>query len=192
MSGMGLSFRERFRRAGQRVLQRPTDPRAHLFRIRVAARLPGAEPLQGALADMLSHCDPDHQWLHTLLDESRAHERLPTHVIDTFVRQAARGQRLPRVNSLATRWCVLAMPSLDVPARAQLCSVDDSRDLANHALPSILAGNEVVEREFLDHCEGASDTVAFMLARRRLHQERRELSPRWLEVAQVLQHGGGA
>lgn len=188
MNGNLLSIRKRFRRAGQRILQRPADLVAHAMRIRTAALLPGAEPLQGALADMLSSCDPDPERLAPLLDDIGARERLPAHVLRGFTQQADSGQRLPRVNTLATRWSVLAMPSLDVPAHAQLCSTDDSRDLASRALPAMLAGDQAVEEEFLAHCEGARDTLAFMLARRRLRQEGRALSPRWEAVADVLQH----
>lgn len=188
MSGVVLSIRERFRRAGRRVLQQPSDPLAHQVRIRIAAMLPGAEPLQGALADMLCHCQPDHGRLQELLDKVEAAQRLPAHVTDAFLAQAASGDRLPRVNSLATRWCVLAVPSLDVPARSQLCSVDDSRALVARVLPSLLAGDAAAESDFLEHCQGARDALAFMLARRRLHRAGRDLSPRWQDVADTLHY----
>lgn len=192
MTAEALSARERFRLAGRRVLRAPGERAAHLQRVRAACALPGAEPLQGALADLWHACAPDASAGAALLAEPALQGRLAPFVARGFARQAASGQALPRVSTLATRWSVLAAPSLDVPPRALLCGVDDARALAAEAVPSLLAGDAAAEQAFLDHCEGAGDSMAFMLARRALLRAGRTLSARWAEVSVALQQEVGA
>ena len=84
---------------------------------------------------------------------------------------------------------MLVAPSLDVPRRAILCSVDDSRRIAAEAVPALLAGDTQAEQDFLAHCEGAGDSLAFMLARRALTRAGRTLSPQWEAVSLALQDG---
>ena len=191
MTAEALSARERFRLAGRRVLRAPGERAAHLQRVRAACALPGAEPLQGALADLWHACAPDASAGAALLAEPALQGRLAPFVARGFARQAASGRALPRVSTLATRWSVLAVPSLDVPPRALLCGVDDSRALAAAAVPALLAGEATAEEAFLAHCEGAGDSLAFMLARRALQRAGRPLAPRWAEVSLVLQQTTG-
>lgn len=187
--GQTLSDRGRFREAGRRVLRTPEDGPTHLERARRAGALDGAEPLQGALADMLVACAPDAPALEQALAEPAARGRLAPFVVEALRAQVRSGKRLPRVNTLATRWSVLAMPSLDVPPRALLCSVDDSRAVASAALAPMLAGDHAAEQAFLTHCVGANDTLAFMLARRELTRQGRAMSPAWDKAMQTLQSG---
>lgn len=175
-----------FRQAGRRVLRTPTDWLVHHSRVRAACALEGSEPVQGALADMLSACDPD-PMLAIELSDRDVSRRLAPFVLKAFEEQVHSEQRLDRVTPLATRWCVLAMPSLDVPRRALLCGVDDSRAIAAHAVGPMLGGDEVVERAFLAHCVGAGDTLALMLARRIMLRNRRELSESWHQAMMHLQ-----
>ena len=186
------SPRERFRRAGRAVMRDPADRQAHEERVRAAMALDGAEPLQGALADLWHACPPSPDAAAALLALPALQGRLAPPVARAFAAQAASGQPLPRVGRLATRWSVLAMPSLDVPPRALLCGVDDSRALAAAAVPALLAGDAAAEAAFLAHCEGAGDSLAFMLARRALQRAGRPLPPRWAEVSLVLQQATGA
>ena len=116
-------------------------------------------------------------------------ERLAPFVARDFLALAERRERLLRVSPLATRFSVLTMPSLDVPQRALLVGVDDSRELAAQAIPALLAGDDEAEAAFLHHCEGAGDSLAFMLASRALTRAGRPLSRRWSEVSMVLQRG---
>ena len=180
--------RARFRLASRRVLQAPGDLALHRQRALYACALPGAEPLQAALVDLLVGCDPDPTRFAALLDDTQAVVRLPRFVIDTLRTQVEAGWRLPSVHRLATRWCVLASPSLDVPERARLCNADDSRAIAAAVLPALLAGDEEAEGQFLAHCIGARDTLALFMAWRDLQRARRSLSARWDEVAGILQH----
>ncbi|MDO5625979.1 MAG: hypothetical protein Q4G71_14985 [Pseudomonadota bacterium] len=182
-----LSARERFRQHGRQVLRVPADAAAHEARVMAACALPGTEPVQGALADMLHACQPDAaftQLMQRLLRRPAVAERLAPFVVRAFAALADRGQRLPRVTPLATRFCVLAMPSLDVPRRALLVGVDDAR-----AIAALLAGDAAAEDAFLAHCEGAGDALAFMLVRRALAREGRALPARWDAVSAVLQNG---
>lgn len=184
---MARTASERFRSSGRRVLRNPANRRAHEARVAAASRLEGTEPLQGALADLLHGCAPDAARSCRMLQQPRIASRLAPVVAASFLLQARSSRRLPRVTPLATRYCVLAMPSLDVPERALLCSVDDSREIAATAIPLLLAGDDEVEAAFLAHCEGARDTLAFMLARRALLRLHPDLPARWQDVASRLE-----
>lgn len=186
-----LPARDRFREAGRAVLRHPSDLRHHEARVLVACEFDGSEPLQGALADLLHACAPDADGHGALLLRASVNERLPAHVCEALFRQVRSKARLPAANALATRWSVLASPSLDVPRRAMLCSVDDARAIAARAIPALLAGDANTEQAFLAHCEGAGDALAFMLARRALTRQGRVLSPRWDAVLELLQPGVG-
>ena len=189
MSQHGLSARERFRQAGRRVLNAPADAALHAQRVDAALALEGAEPLQGALADWLHGCAPDADNFQPVLARADIRPRLAPFVWQALQEQAASGHKLPAASTWATRWSVLVAPSLDVPRRAILCSVDDSRRIAAEALPLLLAGDAQAEQDFLTHCEGAGDSLAFMLVRRALTREGRALSPQWEAVSLALQNG---
>ena len=64
------SPRERFRRAGRAVMRDPADRQAHEERVRAAMALDGAEPLQGALSDLLHGCLPHPDRTRRLLGDS--------------------------------------------------------------------------------------------------------------------------
>lgn len=185
----GLSARQQFRQAGRRVLNAPADLALHEQRVNAALGLEGAEPLQGALADWLHGCAPDASRFQALQHERRQ-PRLNVGTRQQGLQaQAASGRKLPAASAWATRWSVLVAPSLDVPRRALLCSVDDSRRIAAEALPALLAGDAQAEQDFLAHCEGAGDSLGFMLVRRALTREGRALSPQWEAVSLALQNG---
>ena len=184
-----LTARERFRQAGRVVLRQPDDPHLHAARVDVACDLEGAEPLQGALADLLHGCAPDVARHGALLARPAVRARLAPHVGEALRRCAGNGQRLAAANAFATRWSVLTSPSLDVPRRALLCSTDDARVIAARAIPMLRAGDAQAEDDFLAHCEGAGDALAFMVARRALTREGYALSARWEAVSAALQQG---
>lgn len=188
MTGHLLSARERFRQAGRRVLRAPHEGAVHRARIAAACALEGAEPVQGALADFWHACLPAPTLAQAVLAAPAVRERLAPFVASALLEQARSGQPLPRVTVLATRWCLLASPSLDVPSRAVLCGVDDSRAMAADAVPAMLAGDEAVEMAFLAHCVGARDVLAFMLARRALLRQGQRLTARWEAAMADLQH----
>lgn len=187
-----LPVRERFRQAGREILRHPGDRQRHEVRVLMACELDGTEPLQGALADLLHACAPDAAWHRALLSRASVGQRLPAHVCSALLRQVQSTKCLPATNALATRWSVLASPSLNVPRRAVLCSVDEARTLAARAIPTLLAGDADTEEEFLAHCEGAGNTLAFMMARRALTRQGRVLSKRWDTVLESLLRAGGA
>ncbi len=189
MPSRELSAREQFRQHGRRVMDAPAQLDAHEARVLAACALPGVEPVQGALADMLYACPPQSARAARLLHNPLVAQRLPAFVARALVAVAASGRQLPAVSSLATRYSVLAMPSLDVPRRAVLVGVDDSHELAARVVAAIHAGDFVAEEEFLDHCLGAGDSLAFMLARRSLLREGKVLSKRWDAVSKSLQNG---
>lgn len=184
-------MRERFRQAGRDVLHHPHTRHGHEARVLIACELDGIEPLQGALADLLYACAPDAAWHLALLSRASVDQRLPAHVCSALLRQVHSAARLPATNALATRWSVLASPSMDVPRRAVLCSVDEARMLATEAIPALLTGNANAEEAFLMHCEEAGDSLAFMMARRVLTRHGRVLSARWDTVLNRLLAGDG-
>ena len=189
MTDSPLSLRVHFRQTGRDVLREPADRKRHEARVMAACELHGAEPLQGAMADLMCGCKPQALASTRLLRHPRVVERLAPFVARAFRALADQGARLPRVSPLATRYSLLTAPSLDVPRRALLCGVDDSRALAARAIPALLAGDAEAEDAFLDHCEGAGDSLAFMLASRALAQAGVPQSQRWLEVFVGLQNG---
>lgn len=191
-AGQQARAREQHRQAGRAVLRTPGNWVAHEAHVTAASALDGMEPLQGALVDLLYACQPAPARMAQLLQRPPIAERLTPFVAQTFAMLVQRGRGLPRVTPLATRYCVLATPSLDVPARALLCGVDDSREIATAAIPFLMLGDMGVEDAFLSHCEGARDTLAFMLARRALTREGFVLSDRWNALALALEQGGSA
>lgn len=186
MNIQSLPPREQFRLLGQQIMRCPTDIALHKQRIEQSLSMAGAEPLQGVLADML-YAVAGEKETEDWINQPNVANRLPILLHQRFLKQLASKRRLPRVSALATRWSVLVTPSLDVPARAILCGSDDSRALAAEAIAAILVGVEDAEIEFLAHCEGANDTLAFMLVRRALIKEGKTLSPHWDSMMMTLQ-----
>lgn len=180
------SAREAFRRASRAVCAAPADAQRHAERVDAALVLDGAEPLQGALVDWLRGCVLRWDRVRALLQRADVRQRLAPFVVAALTEHLNAGRRLPPASAWATRWSVLVAPSLDVPQRAVLCSVDDSRRIAAAALPVLLAGDAVAEHEFLTHCEGARDALAFMLVRRGLLREGQLLSASWDAVSAAL------
>ena len=193
-----VSARLAFRAAGRRVLRTPQDGAAHAARLQAACALAGAEAAQGALADWLYACPDQGRAQTEALQQAAVQRSLGAVVWRQLLRHVARqlrqpqAQTLPRVHVLATRWSVLLQPSSDVPQRALLCGADDSQVVATAAVAAVLAGGVEQETAFLAHCVGAQDSLAFMLARRRLQRAGFALSPAWQEAMQALQQGGRA
>lgn len=176
-----------FQRAGRRVLAAPEVHAHHQARIAAAMQMPGSEALQAAVADMLYACPPEPELFAKLMASPDMTQRLPAHVHAALCVVAQSGTCLPRVTRWATRWCILATPSLDVPRRALLCGTDDSRTLAAAALHAILAGDMQAENEFLEHCQATFDTLAFMLVRRDLLKRKLVLGRRWIQASTMLE-----
>lgn len=185
LSGHEIHERKQFRLLGRRILAAPDDFGLHRKRVASALRLGGAEPLQGALADMMFGCGPQSLWVQVTLATPAVRDRLAPLTLGSF-RSAGREDAFPRVSPLASRWSVLTTPSLDAPRRALRSGADDSRALAAEAVRSVLKGDAQSESEFLDHCAGAYDTLAFMLARRELAVRGHRVGSRWDDVAEAL------
>lgn len=183
-----LEARRQFRAVGRDVLYEPDNSAVHWRRISSALAMPGSEPLQGALADMLCACRPDKEVFRQRWQDWKLAQRLSILTARRIYAWAMTSDiPLPQVNRFATRWCVLASPALDGPRRSLLCGADDSRALAARAVEAQARAQSQDEEDFLDHCAGAHDTLAFMLARRTLLQRGVELGPRWFRVSAQLQ-----
>lgn len=167
------------------LLRDPANVGAHMARLHAALDLPGAEPVQGALADMYVALGSSAESLkRTGLQMVSA--RLSPHVVRWFTAQAG-SERLARITPLATRWSVLARPSADISTRARRCSVDDSRALADAVIQSVAAADTEAQQTFFHHCITCRDHMAFMLARRALLRMGATLPPDWESVSQQLE-----
>lgn len=182
--------RQAVRRHARRLLRDPGDVSAHLGRLHAALELAGAEPVQGALADLfVSFGEKDVALKRSALQMARS--RLAAHVVRWFDAQAAQ-PCLSRITPLATRWSVLARPSADISTRARRCSVDDSRSLAERVVVSFNSGDLPAQQAFLHHCVTCHDNLAFMLARRELLREGAVLPEDWEAVSRQLEEAGQA
>ena len=132
------SDRERFRLLGRKMLDKPDDADRHELRVLAGCALAGTEPVQGALADMLHACEPNAERFGRLLERPEVVSHLPAYVLQGFQALVKSGERIAKASPLATRYSVLATPSLDVPKRALLVSVDDSRTLAQRAVDAVV------------------------------------------------------
>jgi len=156
-----------------------------MARLRAALELPGAEPVQGALADLFGCFGAPHATLkRTALQLAQG--RLSAHAARWFEAQIGQSP-LPAINPLATRWSVLAHPSADISTRARRCSADDSRLLAGQAVRAFEAGDTTAQNEFLHHCVTCHDNLAFMLARRALRKSGAALPDDWEAVSLQLE-----
>lgn len=185
----GATARERFREAGRRVLRQPGESSAHAERVRAAIDMDGSEPVQGALADMLSACRQD---VAGLLAEPAIGARLGPYVLEQLQAACSDTRPMGPVSTLATRWSVLVSPSMDMPRRALLSGVDDARAAAATAVAGILAGDDEMEREFLAHCVATHDSLAFMLARRALMKAGHPLGTGWDKAMDAIGQGAMA
>lgn len=184
-----MQISEDFRRAGRNILSDPSRREWHEQRVHLGAAMMGDEPLQGALADMLVACVPNIERFEQLAKAIQLESRLPKWLVEKLQYYGSNSLRLPRINALATRFSVIAIPSMDVAERSLLCARDDSKNLASDFIKQIKQGDFREENAFLEHCEGAHDTLAFMLARREMIRAGWDLSGRWSEVSRRLENG---
>ena len=163
----------------------PGDPDAYMARLQAMLELPGAEPAQGALADLSSSFGTPHAALkRTALLLAKG--RLSAHAARSFEAQVGQAA-LAAINPLATRWSVLAHPSADISTRARRCSPDDSHLLAGQAVLAFEAGDQTAQNEFLHQCVTCHDNLAFMLAWRALRQSGSALPANWEAVSLQLE-----
>ncbi len=177
--------RRTMRRQARHLLRDSHNTEAHLARVHAALELPGAEPVQGVLADIFTSLGPNHAAFKrkTLV---MAIDRLSAHVASWFESQVPTPS-LPRISPLATRWSVLSIPSADISTRARRCSADDSRALAARAVLAIETSDAQGEQLFLHHCLTCHDNLAFMLARRQWLKNHTQLPEGWDAVSRQLE-----
>jgi len=185
-----LLARRAVRQHARRLLREPTDVSAHFARLHASLELPGAEPVQGALADLfVAFGEGGESLKRTALQMAR--DRLAVHATRWFDAQAGQG-RLSRITPLATRWSVLARPSADISTRARRCSADDSRALAEQVLRDVERGDAQGQQAFLHHCVTCHDNLAFMLARRSMLRLGAPLPDDWEAVSRQLEQARAA
>ena len=178
------------RRHARQLLRAATSVPTHMARLEAAIALPGAEPVQGVLADMFTALGADQaQVKRSALGLVRA--RLSAHVASWFESQID-APALPKISPLATRWSVLSIPSADISTRARRCSVDDSRALAALAIKAVEQSDAQGQQLFLHHCLTCHDNLAFMLARRQLLKLNADLPSGWGMVSSQLEQAMAA
>lgn len=182
-----LHVRREIRRHARSLLRNSRDVSAHMARLHVAMEMPGAEPVQGALADIFTSFGPEQtSFKRAALQMVRS--RMAQHVVRWFEAQTEAIQ-LERITPLATRWSVLAIPSADLSTRARRCSTDDSRVLAAQVVRAVELDDVSAQQAFLHHCLTCHDNLAFMLARRTLLRLSATLPPGWDVVSRQLEQG---
>lgn len=177
--------RRALRAAARSLRQQPSHTGAHFARLHAALSLPGNEPAQGCLADLFAAVGAEQSALKRAALELVAH-RLAPHVRHWFEAMQTEAA-LPRINPLATRWSVLAIPSADMATRARRVSADDSRALAAQAVAAVHAADRNAQEAFFHHCLTCHDNLAFMLARRQLLREGTAWPAGWDAVSAQLE-----
>ena len=177
--------RRLMRRCARQLLDDVSNVEIHMARIRAAISLPGAEPVQGVLADIFTSLGSD-QAKPKRAALALVRDRLNTYVASWFESQVD-APALPKISPLATRWSVLSIPSADISTRARRCSTDDSRVMAAGAIKAVEQGDAQSEQLFLHHCLTCHDNLAFMLARRQLLKVDTELPLGWAAVSRQLE-----
>jgi len=179
------SARLQVRLQARQLMRDPQDTQAHLARVEAALQMDGSEAVQGALADMFtqldSHCSEVKRNAYSLCQH-----RLPARVALAFEALIAQNP-LPQINTLATRWSLLSIPSADIPTRVRRCSLDDSKALAAQGVRAFEALDEPGQQAFLDHCMTCHDKMAFMLARRAVLKTAGRLPAAWETVSTQLE-----
>jgi mono/diheme cytochrome c family protein len=151
--------------------------------------MPGAEPAQGALADVYVNFGAvDADFKRSAWQLVRA--RLAAHHARFFDAQTDQAP-LPVIHPLATRWSVLARSSADISTRARRCSGDDSRALAADMVAAVERADVQAQQAFLHHCITCHDNLAFMLVRRALQHSGAQPPLHWDAVSLQLQHAQG-
>ncbi|HOE40467.1 MAG TPA: hypothetical protein PLB25_02355 [Rhodoferax sp.] len=178
--------RQSVRRCSRQLLRDASNVETHIARIRLAISLPGAEPVQGVLADIFTSLGSDQAELKRAA-LALVRGRLSTHVASWFESQVD-APPLPRISPLATRWSVLSIPSADISTRARRCSADDSRAMAAQAVKAVEKGDLQGEQLFLHHCLTCHDNLAFMLARHQLLKMDAALPSGWSVASRQLEH----
>lgn len=177
--------RATFRQLSRQVFQDRSNVALHQSRLHVALSLPGTEPTQGALVDMFAGCsqatDTDREMALDFV-QARLNPLLVAK-LRPYITQAG----LPLSNALATRWSVIASPSLDMPRRTMRCNSDDSRFHAQNAVKAWQDHDVTKQEAFLEHCVICQDKLAFLLARRSLLQQLDELPAAWKAVGDRLE-----
>lgn len=175
-----------FRACGRQLARSAGDLSLHLDRLGTALGLPGSEPVQGALADLLVGCSGHAAREQMAAAVQAVRGRLHEHVAQQF-EAAAREGGLPRCSRLATRWSVLATMSLDAPRRERRCSRDPSHQAAERGLRAWRDHDAAAIDAFLEHCRVCRDALAFMRVRREILRSGAELPPRWRKLFLLLQ-----
>lgn len=184
-----LSVRRTLRARTIEVMRSPNDSNAHLARLHAAIQMDDMEPLQGVIADIfVALPGEDITTRKTALQLIET--RLPIYLTQCFSHHL-KGNALPTVTALATRWSVFAQPSSNVPARMRRASPDHSRRMARSVVDALQASDPSlspkIESDFLDHCMSCQDKLAFMLARKDLRRREIALGDRWVQVASCLE-----
>ena len=177
--------RTEFRTFSRQVFNDRNNAGLHRSRLQAALNMPGYEPTQGALIDMLVGCKSASR------EERQAALNLAQSRINPLLVDRLQGQvEKPTYtvnNSLATRWSILASPSLDIPRRTMRCSTDDSRQYARRAVAAWQANDMATQNAFLEHCIICQDKLAFLLARKNILQSQDELPLAWMLAGEFLE-----
>ncbi len=181
-----LSIRRDFRYYSRKIFSSPSNRYYHEQRINAALLLKEKEPIQGALADFFYGC-----WYDIPYDVGemfeQVKERLNPDVEQGFRNYIKKLDYIDRSSSLATRWSVLVMPSLNEQAKRLRISSDDAKGVARDIVLELLKARDLedwdsieqIENEFFSHCIAHTDRLTFTLVWFRLGKSDWNFNERW-------------
>lgn len=163
-------LRKQFRHYSRLIRNTPSNDIYHRKRIHIALKFEQSEPLQGALADYFFAC-----WYNIASDGEQilanAEGKLPEYLNLAFRQYIRTGEHLPAISNLATRWSVLATPSINVPKHQVYISKDDAKRVASEVSQALLAARHEgdyaligrLENDYFSHCIACQDRMGFMI-----------------------------
>lgn len=165
-----LGQRRQFRYYSRCVRYFPTSAYYHKKRLEMAMVFEQSEPLQGALADYFYACWYDIAREGAALLELFAN-KLPAHIVESFLVYVNQGQYLSTISPLATRFSVLISPSMNVPAHRLYVNKEDAQKISHDLVKKMMEArmaedNELlaeIQKDYLAHCLVCQDRMGFMM-----------------------------
>lgn len=186
--------RKQFRHYTRLVKSSPKNVYYHQKRLEVASKMGEVEPIQGAATDYFFAC-----W-YEVLDQTHwiipaLQALLPAHIFNKFSLYVNTGCYLSVITPLATRWSVLTVPSMSIPAYQVYIGKDEAKKLAKAVSTQLLTakalGDETavwtIQQEYFSHCLACFDKMGFMMTWFALSKQGWVFDEAWLSCRMSLE-----
>lgn len=186
--------RKQFRHYTRLVKSSPKSIYHHQKRLEAASKMGDVEPIQGVAADYFFACwyevAEQKDWIIPALQTL-----LPAHIANKFLAYINTGYYLPAISPLATRWSVLTVPSMSIPAYQVYVGKDEAKKLAKSVSTQLLTakmlGDEVavktIQQEYFGHCLACFDKMGFMMTWFALSKQGWVFDEAWLSCRMSLE-----